>query len=55
MTCPVCGEKTKVVDSRPYGCESIWRKRECLECKHRFETMEYEVEKVKGKYKKTFK
>lgn len=55
MTCPVCGSKTKVIDSRPYGCEGIWRRRECLACKHRFTTMEEETELLKGKPKNNFK
>ena len=41
MTCPVCGEKTKVVDSR-FECESVTRRRECLVCGYRFSTIELE-------------
>ena len=43
MTCPICGEKTRVIDSRP-DCESVFRKRECVECGYRFATIEYEIE-----------
>lgn len=39
MTCPICGEKTKVLDSRP-DVDSIRRKRECLCCKYHFYTTE---------------
>ena len=39
LFCPVCGGKTRVVDSRP-DCESVKRKRKCLECGYRFFTVE---------------
>lgn len=42
MTCPVCGGKTHIVDSRSDG-ETVRRRRECLECKHRFTTKEIDV------------
>ena len=45
MTCPVCGEETRVVDSRKPDCETVWRRRECKECGYRFETEEREVER----------
>ncbi len=43
MKCPQCGhEEDKVVDSRPsQDGRAIRRRRECLECKHRFTTYEY--------------
>ena len=41
MNCPVCGEKTKVIDSRS-DCESVERTRQCVECGYRFKTIEYE-------------
>jgi len=44
MTCPVCGGETKVIDSRAPDCEHVRRRRECVECKYRFFTVEYEEE-----------
>ena len=44
MTCPKCGyEKTTVVDSR-HDCESVQRRRKCLdaECGYTFNTVELE-------------
>lgn len=41
MTCPVCGGKTKVVDSRPEP-DCVHRRRVCIECKHSFMTSEIE-------------
>jgi transcriptional repressor NrdR len=39
MKCPACGcGESKVTDSRPSENSSIRRRRECLECKHRFTT-----------------
>lgn len=43
MTCPICGGKTKIYDSRPDD-ESVKRRRECLECGHRFLTMEIDAD-----------
>ena len=42
MRCPVCGySNSKVVDSRPSDdSTNIRRRRECLECGHRFTTYE---------------
>ena len=42
MRCPSCGHlESKVVDSRPSDDgATIRRRRECLECKHRFTTYE---------------
>ena len=42
MRCPSCGHlESKVVDSRPSeDGSSIRRRRECLECRHRFTTYE---------------
>ena len=42
MRCPKCGHtESKVIDSRPSeDGDSIRRRRECLECKHRFTTYE---------------
>lgn len=52
MTCPVCGGKTKVIDSRCYDSESVWRRRECLECNHRFTTIELETETLREQRKR---
>lgn len=42
MTCPVCGGKTTVWDSKA-DCESVHRERKCLKCGHIFYTAEYEA------------
>lgn len=39
MTCPVCNGDTKVVDTRCHD-DSVYRRRMCLECGHRFNTVE---------------
>lgn len=44
MTCPVCGGKTTVTNSRNVDCESIKRRRVCRECSYAFHTVEYECE-----------
>ena len=44
MECPECGEKTKVVETRPYA-GAVYRRRKCLECNFIFYTEETEVEK----------
>jgi transcriptional regulator NrdR family protein len=41
MTCPICGEKTQVVDSAS-ACEAVYRMRQCIECRHKFSTVEFE-------------
>ena len=41
MTCPICGGKTKVVDSRA-ELDYVYRKRRCLDCKYSFTTSEIE-------------
>lgn len=41
MKCPVCGDKTKTIDSR--GCDErkkVRRRKMCLTCGHRFSTIE---------------
>lgn len=48
MTCPICGAKTKVVDTQSPDCETIKRKRECLNCYYRFFTVETESEQKVG-------
>lgn len=43
MTCPVCGGRTKVVDTR--NCtDHIVRYRACRECEQRFCTIEVDVD-----------
>lgn len=41
MICPICGEHTKVIDSKDYdnGC-GVKRRRKCLVCNYRFNTIE---------------
>lgn len=41
MTCPICGDKTKVINSRA-TCDCVKRRRECVSCGHRFTTEEIE-------------
>lgn len=43
MQCPNCGDDTRVIDSRPDD-ESVARRRECVACKYRFNTIEIETE-----------
>lgn len=43
MTCPVCGGKTKVTDSKA-DKEAVCRRRICEECSHVFFTVEQEAE-----------
>ena len=43
MTCPVCGSKTFVINSRPKN-DTVYRRRECEDCGYRFNTYEYEEE-----------
>jgi transcriptional repressor NrdR len=52
MNCPKCDFQTKVYDSR-YHSHYVRRRRECLNCGHRFTTMEIYTEQyedlMKGK------
>lgn len=50
MTCPVCGEKSLVKDSRG-DCEVTYRKRVCVECGHIFYTEEREQRETKDEYR----
>jgi transcriptional regulator NrdR family protein len=50
MTCPVCGEKSLVKDSRG-DCEVTYRKRVCVECEHIFYTVEREERDTKWDYR----
>lgn len=43
MNCPHCGCDTRVIDSRPNE-DSIYRRRECENCKHRFSTVEIDAD-----------
>ena len=43
MTCPVCGEKTKVTNSQA-DSDCVYRERQCVVCKHKFYTEEVESE-----------
>lgn len=47
MKCPVCGAETEVVNSRSIDVDCVRRRRECVECKYRFSTLEYEEEVIK--------
>ena len=39
MNCIKCGAKSRVYESRPEG-ETMMRRRECLSCKTRYQTIE---------------
>ena len=41
MTCPACGAKTKVIDSRSEP-DCVHRRRQCIKCKYGFTTSEIE-------------
>lgn len=41
VTCPVCGGETRVTSSRS-DCESVQRRRKCVDCGYKFFTSEYE-------------
>lgn len=43
MTCPICGEKTIVTNSRPHE-DSKYRRRECVSCGERFSTIEIDAD-----------
>lgn len=50
MNCPICGGKSKVVDTGIYS-DMIVRKRKCLECNDCFFTMEVDFDdKAKARY-----
>ena len=46
MDCPKCGGAVTVFDSRP-ECDCVNRIRKCLDCGHKFKTVEYEEETIK--------
>ena len=43
MNCPNCGGETHVVDSRS-DYDFVKRRRECNDCKHRFNTVEIDAD-----------
>ena len=43
MNCPICGCETSVVDTRPSE-DSVRRRRKCVECSHRFTTVEIDAD-----------
>lgn len=50
LLCPLCGGKTKIIDSRPEE-DAVNRRRKCLECGYRFLTVEID----KDLYERVFK
>ena len=46
MTCPNCGDKTIVINSRPHE-DNTYRRRECVSCGQRFSTVEIDVDMYK--------
>lgn len=51
MTCPVCGGKSYVHNSRSDG-ETVRRYRKCRECGHHFTTEEIDADLLAGHQKK---
>jgi transcriptional regulator NrdR family protein len=49
MTCPICGGKTMVRDTKS-DCEGVYRKRICLECNHKMYTAEYESKEAISRF-----
>lgn len=47
ISCPECGEDTRVINSRGDGCEQI-RKRICKSCRHIFYTSESDIKDSVG-------
>lgn len=43
MTCPNCGDKTIVINSRPHE-DNTYRRRECVSCCQRFSTVEIDAD-----------
>ena len=43
MTCPICGGKTAVIDTRG-NIDHVIRRRKCIECEYTFRTTEMETE-----------
>lgn len=54
MNCPRChSSSTKVLESRPSDLNKR-RRRECMDCEHRFATLEITLEEYRGlKYTET--
>lgn len=53
MNCPMCFGETKILATRK-DCESVHRRRICIECRHVFFTAEYEMKDDK-EYKRVQK
>lgn len=51
MTCPVCGGRTAVVDSRA-DCEQVVRRRKCENCGRAIYTSELESEEAKEDFRR---
>ncbi len=51
MTCPVCGGRTSVVDSRA-DCEQAVRRRKCCICGRAIYTSELESEEAKEDFRR---
>ena len=51
MCCPECGGECTVKETRPVAAmdNALRRRRECLECGHRFVTVEMVVDKIPRK------
>ena len=49
MTCPVCGSETKVINTRELGEDRVRRRRECMRCAYRFNTIEIEADALDAK------
>lgn len=45
MLCPLCGDRSQVINSRLYeDGDMIYRRRMCRGCKHRFSTVEVDMD-----------
>lgn len=51
-TCPDCGEDSKVIDSRTLPNGDIWRRRRCLVCGEKYETVEKILENTRCRRQK---
>ena len=49
MVCPECGYNTYIIDTRIRPDETIRRRRQCVECKYRFTTVEVPMDKYEKK------
>ena len=51
MICPICSNKTRIIDSRKQD-DCVIRRRECISCKSRFTTIEIDMDIYKNLLKR---